>query len=203
MRIEDVLQDVDEWCGFTRAFQPLGGYTPRDKDPYRSLLATLIAHGTNLGLAAMSQSVDDLTAEMLQDTSRWFLRDATLKAANTVLVDYHHSLPLSRVWGDGSRSSSDGQRFMVQRDSLLGSVYPRYFGYYDRALALYTHTADQHSVYGTQVIAVYHAKRAMCWAAFSTMTPCCRSGSTPPTRMASPSISSACAPCWASGSCRG
>ena len=116
-------------------------------------MATLIAHGTNLGLAAMSQSVDDLTAEMLQDTSRWFLRDETLKAANTILVNYHHSLPLSRVWGDGSRSSSDGQRFMVQRDSLLGSVYPRYFGYYDRALALYTHTADQHSVYGTQVIA--------------------------------------------------
>jgi TnpA family transposase len=153
VRIEDVLQDVDEWCGFTRAFQPLGGYTPRDKDPYRSLLATLIAHGTNLGLAAMSQSVDDLTADMLQDTSRWFLRDETLKAANTSLVNYHHTLPLSRVWGDGSRSSSDGQRFMVQRDSLLGSVYPRYFGYYDRALAFYTHTADQHSVYATQAIA--------------------------------------------------
>ncbi len=153
VRIEDVLQDVDEWCGFTRALQPLGGYTPRERDPYRSLLAALIAHGTNLGVAAMSQSVDDLTAQMLQDTSRWFLRDETLKAANTILVNYHHSLPLSSIWGDGSRSSSDGQRFMVQRDSLLGSVYPRYFGYYDRALAFYTHTADQHSVYVTQVIA--------------------------------------------------
>ena len=29
VRIEDLLQDVDEWCGFTRAFQPLGGYQPR------------------------------------------------------------------------------------------------------------------------------------------------------------------------------
>jgi len=27
------------------------------------------------------------TADMLQDTSRWFLRDTTLKAANTILVD--------------------------------------------------------------------------------------------------------------------
>jgi hypothetical protein len=25
VRIEDLLQDVDEWCGFIRAFQPLGG----------------------------------------------------------------------------------------------------------------------------------------------------------------------------------
>src|SRR5271166_4982380 len=78
------------------------------------------------------QSVDTLTAEALQDTSRWFLRDATIKAANTILVDHHHGLKLSRIWGDGSRSSSDGQRFALERDRLLGSVYPRYFGYYDR-----------------------------------------------------------------------
>ena len=152
VRIEDLLQDVDEWCGFTRAFQPLGGYQPRGGDPHRSLLATLIAHGTNLGLAAMSQSVDTLTAEALQDTSRWFLRDATLKAGNTILVDHHHGLKLSSVWGSGSRSSSDGQRFAVERDSLLGSFYPRYFGYYEHVLQLYTHTSDQHSVYATQAI---------------------------------------------------
>jgi hypothetical protein len=58
VRIEDLLQDVDEWCGFTRAFQPLAGYRSRAKDHHRSLLATLIAHGTNPGLAAMSQSAD-------------------------------------------------------------------------------------------------------------------------------------------------
>jgi TnpA family transposase len=152
IRIEDLLQDVDEWCHFTAAFQPLAGYQPRNPDSYLSLLATLIAHGTNLGLAAMSQSVDTLTADALQDTSRWFLRDATLKAANTILVNHHHGQKLSAVWGDGRRSSSDGQRFAVERKSLLGSVYPRYFGYYDRALQLYTHTSDQHSVYGTQAI---------------------------------------------------
>ena len=101
VRIEDLLQDVDEWCGFTppssrsAATSPCQGSAP-------SLLATLIAHGTNLGLAAMSQSVDRVTAETLQDTSRWFLREATLKAANTILVDHHHGLPFSRVWGDGA-----------------------------------------------------------------------------------------------------
>jgi len=153
VRIEDLLQDVDEWCGFTQAFRPLAGYQPRSRgNHHRTLLATLIAHGTNLGLAAMSQSLDTMEAEALQDTSRWFLREETLKAANAILVDYHHCLPFSRIWGDGSRSSSDGQRFAVQHDNLLSSFYPRYFGYYDRALALYTHTSDQHSVYATQAI---------------------------------------------------
>jgi TnpA family transposase len=65
----------------------------------------------------MSQSVDTLTADALQDTSRWFLRDATLKAANTTLVNHHHGQTLSAVWGDGRRSSSDGQRFAVERKS--------------------------------------------------------------------------------------
>jgi TnpA family transposase len=152
VRIEDLLQDVDEWCGFMSAFQPLGGYQPRAADLHRSLLATIIAHGTNLGLAAMSQSVDTLTAEALQDTSRWFLRDATIKAANTILVNHHHGLKISSIWGDGTRSSSDGQRFAVERRSLLGSLYPRYFGYYEHVLQLYTHTSDQDSVYGTQAI---------------------------------------------------
>ncbi len=152
VRIEDLLQDVDEWCRFMSAFQPLGGYQPRGADLHRSLLATLIAHGTNLGLAAMSQSVDTLTAEALQDTSRWFLRDATIKAANTILVNHHHGLKLSSIWGGGARSSSDGQRFAVERRSLLGSLYPRYFGYYEHVLQLYTHTSDQDSVYATQAI---------------------------------------------------
>jgi len=137
-RIEDVLQDVDEWCGFTHAFQPLGGYEPRGTDPHRPLLAALIARGTNLWLAAMSQSVDGDTARQLLDVNRWFVREATVKAANTILVDYHHKLPLSGVWGDGARSSSDGQRFAVERDSLLGAFYPQYFGYYERAASLYT-----------------------------------------------------------------
>jgi hypothetical protein len=42
VRIEDLLQDVDEWCGFSRAFKPLGGYEPRGGDLYRPVLATLI-----------------------------------------------------------------------------------------------------------------------------------------------------------------
>ena len=45
-----------------------------------------------------------------------------------------------------------GSASRSQRDSLLSSFYPRYFGYYDRALALYTHTSDLHSVYATQAI---------------------------------------------------
>lgn len=49
IRIEDLLVEVDRWCGFTRELVPLPGYQPRTERPYTALLAALVAHGTNLG----------------------------------------------------------------------------------------------------------------------------------------------------------
>jgi hypothetical protein len=103
-------------CSFTRAFRPLAGYEPRDTDTYRALLATLIAHGTNLGLTAMGSSVERLTAADLQHASRWLVREATLKAANAQIIEYQHRLSFAAIWGDGRLSSSDGQRFAADSD---------------------------------------------------------------------------------------
>jgi len=153
VRIEDLLMQVDAWCDFTRVFRRPDEREPRIPNFYTTLLATLIAHGTNLGIATMAHSVEGITADMLQDMSQGCLREDTLNAATTILVNFHHRLPLSAVWGDGTVSSSDGQRFGLQASSLLGSLYPRYFGYYDQALTVYTHISDQHSVFHTQVIA--------------------------------------------------
>ena len=69
-----------------------------------------------------------------------------------MLVNYHHTLELAGTWGDGTASSSDGQRFGVQESSLLAGFYPRYFGFYDRAITVYTHVSDQYSVFASQAI---------------------------------------------------
>lgn len=153
VRIEDLLWEVDDWCHFTKALRPLGGYVSRIERFYPTLLATLVAHGTNLGIAIMGESAEGISVDMLQHVSQTCLRTETLKAANKALVDYHHRLALAACWGDGTVSSSDGQRFGIEASSLLASFYPRYFGYYDRAITVYTHISDQHSVFGTRVIA--------------------------------------------------
>jgi len=67
------------------------------------------------------------------------------------LINYLRTLKHSRYFGEGTRSSSDGQRFGVQGSSLLSAFYPRYFGYYDRVVTVYTHVS-QFGVINTQVI---------------------------------------------------
>jgi TnpA family transposase len=47
-------------------------------------------------------------------TEEWHVREETLRDANRVLVNYHHALPLSQLFGGGTMSSSDGQRFPVR-----------------------------------------------------------------------------------------
>ncbi|HET8936910.1 MAG TPA: transposase [Polyangiales bacterium] len=149
--IEDVLIEVDRLCKFTREFTPLSTYAPRVDNFYPALLASLLAQGTNMGIAQMAQAAR-IPADTLQHVSQWFLRDDTLRAANRALVNYHHQMPLSAAWGDGTFSSSDAQRVAISGGSILASFYPRYFGYYERAVGVYTHVSDQHSVFATRVI---------------------------------------------------
>jgi TnpA family transposase len=162
VRIEQLLMEVDAYCGFSRHLvPPLVDLSNGDSDAdelrtperhYSALMAALVAHGTNLGISAMADSTDDLTVRMLQHVSRTCLREETIRRANAEIVNFHRSLDVSRFWGEGQIASSDGQRFGVRESSLLAAFYPRYFGYYDRAVSVYTHMSDQYSVFSTQVI---------------------------------------------------
>ena len=152
VRIETLLLQVDAWCQFSRALAPLG-QGPLQTEKYQAaLLAAVVAHGANLGIATMAQSTAGVSTDTLRYVSHWCLRPETFKAANQALVDYHHQLPLSSVWGEGIASSSDGQRFGIEASSLLASFYPRYFGYYERAISVYSHISDQYSVFASQAI---------------------------------------------------
>jgi len=73
-----------------------------------------------------------------------------LREANARLVNAHHRHPLAALWGGGTLSSSDGQRFPQRGRSLTARALSRYF--LDEGTTTYTHVSDQHSTYGTTVI---------------------------------------------------
>jgi TnpA family transposase len=95
--------------------------------------------------------ISDLSYQKLAWCTNWYVRDETLKAATTRLVNFQYRRPLSRSWGTGTLSSSDGQRFPVSGKVGMATALPRYFGY-GKVVTFYTWTADQFSQYGTKVI---------------------------------------------------
>jgi len=152
IRIEHLLMEVDAEVGFTKHFTTLQKHQARPPIFYKTLISAILSQATNLGIVAMSSSVSDVSVDMLRYVLDGYIREETLTDANSEIVNHHHQLPISKVYGAGEISSSDAQRFRLRADSLIASYYPRYYGYYDKAIGIYTHVSDQYSVFNTKVI---------------------------------------------------
>ena len=150
VELAEVLIEVDSWTGFTQFFQHAGGARSRNPDLVRHVYAAILAQACNFGLTTMAD-LADLTYRQLAWTTDWYLREETLKAAFSALVDFQHQLPLAEAWGGGTLSSSDGQRFPVRGSAENATALPKYFGL-GRGLTFYTWTSDQYSQYGSKVI---------------------------------------------------
>ncbi|GAA4968859.1 hypothetical protein GCM10025331_72290 [Actinoplanes utahensis] len=103
-----------------------------------------------MGLSAMAESCG-VPYDVLAWTAEWYFRPETLEAASAAIVNYHHRLPLTRAFGSGTLSSSDGQRFPVKGKSITARHLSRYFAR-GQGVSTYTHVSDQHSTFDTKVI---------------------------------------------------
>ncbi len=148
--LTDLLIEVDGWIGFSRHFVHAGGGEPRSKDLPAHLYAAILTQTCNFTMTKMSE-ISDISYRRLAWCTTWYLREETLRPAVAALVNFQHRHPLGQLWGGGTMSSSDGQRFPVAVKSRKATPLPRYFGY-GRGLTFYTWISDQYSQYGTKVI---------------------------------------------------
>jgi len=118
--IASLLVELDARMGFLDCFTQTGGRKQAPSaDLKRNILAVLIGLATNLGLTRMAEACG-IPYDVLAWTQEWYVREETLREANTCIVNHHHSLALTKVFGGGTMSSSDGQRFPVRGKTLTG-----------------------------------------------------------------------------------
>ncbi|MFB9682110.1 Tn3 family transposase [Streptosporangium vulgare] len=147
--IASLLIELDVRTKFLDCFTHAGGRKINlSVETRRNILAVLIAGATNLGLTRMSEACG-VSYDTLAWTQEWYVREETLREANTVLVNHHYQLELAGKFGGGTMSSSDGQRFPIRGKSLTGRDMNIHGG---KVLSTYTHVSDQWSTYGTKQI---------------------------------------------------
>jgi TnpA family transposase len=149
VQLAELLREVDTWTDFSQCFEHAGGSTSRTEDLPFHLYASILAQACNLDISRMAELTDLSRRQLIWCTS-WYIREETLQAATNTLVNHQYRQPLSHRWGDGTLSSSDGQRFAVAVKTKNARPLPRYFGY-GRGLTLMTWTSDQLSQYVTRV----------------------------------------------------
>jgi len=146
--IVSLLIELDGRTGFLDCFTHAGGKQTRTAEVKRNLIAVLISHATNLRLTRMADACG-ISYDILAWTAEWYVREETLRAANLAIIGHHQRMPLAEVFGTGTLSSSDGQRFPVRGKSLTGRDMTIHGG---QVLSTYTHVTDQHTTYGTKII---------------------------------------------------
>ena len=154
VRITQLLTEVARRTGFVDRFTELrsGKVHPNPQ----AVLAAILADGTNLGLERMADSSQGVTYAQLAWTKAWYLSEETYAAALACIVDAQAALPLSRVWGDGTTSSSDGQFFRSGRRGVAGAINAKYGA--DPGQKIYTHVSDQYAPFHTQLISATAAE---------------------------------------------
>lgn len=150
VELAEVLIAIDSVCGFSERLLHAAGTKSRSPALLIHLYAAILAQATNLGPVAMARSAG-LSYDQVAHATAWYLREETLTAAIDDVVNHHHRLPAPQLWGDGTFSSSDGQRFPVQVKAANAGALPRYFGF-GRGLSVLTSVTDHYATFGTKVI---------------------------------------------------
>jgi len=151
IRITDLLMEVDAWTGFSRHFTNLKTGQP-SKDQ-QLLLTAILADGINLGLMKMSEACQGVSYAQLDRHQAAHIREETYSAALAEIVNAQHRHPFAVHFGDGTTSSSDGQRFRAGgRAESSGHVNPKYGN--DPGRLVYTHISDQYSPFHSHLVNV-------------------------------------------------
>ena len=146
IRITDLLWDVNARTGFLDAFTDLR--SGRVHSNPTALLAAILAGATNLGLERMAHASNGVSHAQLSWASAWYLRSETYADALARIIDAHHALPFSTVWGSASRTSSDGQFFASGRNA--GEINAKYEP--DPGLKIYSFLSGRYGSFHSNVI---------------------------------------------------
>lgn len=85
----------------------------------QSIVASLVAYGTNVGLGKMGE-ISDLNYQTLYTAANSFLRPETLRDSNDRVSNAMAKLPIFRHYDidEEIHSSSDGQKFETQFSTI-------------------------------------------------------------------------------------
>lgn len=130
-------------------FTPPIQQTLREADHVCAVLATIMAHGCNIGPYTMSRLAGDITYRQIKRITDWQLTEEAQRQALADIVNAISRLDVTQAWGEGKTSSSDGQRFSLKRKVIQRTYSHRFRDY---ALEFYSFVADNYAPFYSTAI---------------------------------------------------
>ncbi|NRQ18460.1 hypothetical protein BHMPCIPO_05723 [Ensifer sesbaniae] len=110
------------------------------------MLAGVLADAANLGPKRMAGASKGISAHQIGWMRTFHARSETYRAAQACVTDAHTRHPHSRLWGDGTTASSDGQFFRASdRAAKRGDINLHYSN--EPGSKFYSHLSDQYGYF--------------------------------------------------------
>ena len=140
IKLPELLIEVDNELNFTHHFMTPAQKGGRNPSDICDIIATIMAHGCNIGPHTMSQLTQSTTYEEIKQITDWQLIEENQRSALAIIVNAIAALDTSQRWGQGKTSASDGQRFAFHRRVLHQTYSPTFS---DFALEFYSFVAER------------------------------------------------------------
>ncbi|MBV8556346.1 MAG: transposase, partial [Planctomycetaceae bacterium] len=144
IRLPELLIEVDNELDVTKHFLPLASQEKRTAEEICATIATIMAHGCNIGPYTMARLTENVPYKQIKRITDWQLTEENQRAALAELVRAISRLGTASVWGEGRTSSSDGQRYLFPRRVLQRTFSHKMS---DFALEFYSFVADNYAPY--------------------------------------------------------
>lgn len=144
IKLPELLIEVDNDLQFSRCFMPAADQENPSKEHICEVIATNMAHASEIGPYTMSQLINGVSYHRMKRITDWHMHEETQRAALAKVVNAISGLDITKAWGEGKTSSSDGQRFSSRR-KVLEKSYSHAFN--DFAFEFYNFIADNYAPY--------------------------------------------------------
>lgn len=144
IKLPELLIEVDNDLHFTKSFLPSAKQEKREAEDIFGVLVAIMAQGCFMGAYTMSRLTQGISYEQIRRIIDWQLTEDAQRSALATIVNAMSRIEITKQWGEGKTSSSDGQRFEYRRKSLHKTYSVKFS---DFALEFYTFVADNFAPY--------------------------------------------------------
>jgi TnpA family transposase len=142
IKLPELLIEADNDIHFTETLMLPGKDGAASIDAIFGVLATLMAHGCNIGAYTMSKLIDGITYKEICRITDWQLTNDAMRVALSRIINAMSKLGITKKWGTGKTSSSDAH-LKTFNQKVAQQSYQARIG--DFALAFYTFVADNYA----------------------------------------------------------
>lgn len=142
IKLPELLIDVNNELKIAQCFMTASQQENPKPIDVCAILATIMAHGCNIGPYTMSQITENISYKKIKYITDWQMTEESQRSALALVVNGISRLDITQAWGKGKTSSSDGQRFSMRRKILQQTYSPKFN---DFALEFYSFVADNYA----------------------------------------------------------